>query len=157
MVEEDPVDRIVPCSYCGSNAELVDSARVYGRSYGLIWFCGPCHAWVGVHAGSKSHKPKGSLAKSQLRKLRQDAHAVFDPIWRVRSRVHAVPTKKARKSAYQELSLHMGIRFDDCHIAMFDETQCLAVIDFCLKWKEATTEVAASSDSSGPSKATTQE
>jgi hypothetical protein len=40
------------CDYCGQPALYTDSAVVYGRIYGMIYYCPPCHAWVGVHRGT---------------------------------------------------------------------------------------------------------
>lgn len=43
------------CPYCGERAEFVDSAEVYhGQSYGLIYLCRPCDAYVGCHECSSS-------------------------------------------------------------------------------------------------------
>ncbi len=68
------------CNYCNRNAVLVDSAEVYGRSYGgQVWYCRPCSAWVGAHPGGG---PKGTLAKAELRRLRMQFHAAFDRLWK---------------------------------------------------------------------------
>lgn len=36
----------VICDYCGKPARYVDSAVVYGKSYGMICHCPKCKAWV---------------------------------------------------------------------------------------------------------------
>ena len=55
----------IACDYCQASAELVDSKVIYGRSYGLMWLCRPCGAWVGTHEGTE--KPLGRLANADLR------------------------------------------------------------------------------------------
>lgn len=53
--------RIVICNYCGTPADFVDSSVVYhGHSFGMIYLCPRCGAYVGVHKGSD--KPLGRLA-----------------------------------------------------------------------------------------------
>ena len=42
--------RIVICDYCGTPADFVDSSVVYhGHSFGMIYLCPRCGAYVGVH------------------------------------------------------------------------------------------------------------
>lgn len=40
------------CPYCGRPTEFVDSSVIYGRSYGMIYLCRDCRAYVGVHKGT---------------------------------------------------------------------------------------------------------
>ena len=40
------------CPYCGNRTEYVDSSVIYGRSYGMIYLCWDCMAYVGVHKGT---------------------------------------------------------------------------------------------------------
>ena len=145
MASDQDEAREVLCPYCGVNAELVDSTRVYRRSYGKLWLCQPCQAWVGVHKDSRSNRPKGSLAKESLRKLRIEAHAVFDPTWGELLE-QGVSRRKARKLLYTRLADSLGIDFDECHIGMFDEDRCKRAIKICLGWQKAATEAAASSE-----------
>jgi len=37
------------CPYCKGETKYVDSSLVYGRSYGMMYLCEPCDAYVGVH------------------------------------------------------------------------------------------------------------
>lgn len=117
--------RIVHCNYCGQPAEYVDSSEIYGRSYGMIYLCRQCDAYVGVHKGTDC--PLGRLANAQLRLMKQAAHAAFDPLWqngRFRGR---------RKDAYRWLSQKMGIPEKLTHIGMFDIAECNQVINICKK------------------------
>ena len=109
------------CPYCLQPSKLEDSKVVYGRSYGLIYLCSPCHAWVGVHAGTKN--ALGRLANAKLRELKKSAHNAFDPIWK--------KGEMKRSKAYLWLAGAMGIDKDLCHIGMFSEDQCRQVIELC--------------------------
>ena len=71
--------RKVYCDYCGRETEYVDSKVIYGKSYGKIYLCRNCMAYVGVHKGTD--KPLGRLANAELRNWKKAAHAVFDPLW----------------------------------------------------------------------------
>lgn len=108
------------CPYCGAKTEYTDSSCVYGTSYGMIYICHPCKAWVGVHKGTD--KALGRLANASLRKAKMDAHKYFDQIWR--------SGRMSRSLAYAKLAAFMNIDIEDCHIGMFDEDQCSAVEDF---------------------------
>lgn len=109
----------IPCDYCQRNAPLVSSAVVYGKCYGPIYYCKPCHAWVGVHKGTTN--PLGRLANSCLRYWKKRAHAAFDPIWK--------SGDISRKEAYAWLGRNLGLRRHETHIGMFDVDKCKAVVE----------------------------
>lgn len=111
---------MIMCPYCNNATELVDSAEIYRRSYGMIYLCRPCDAFVGCHRGTT--KPLGTPANRKLRKRRIAAHNAFDPVWR--------SGKVKRKEAYKMLAEYMGIDGGKAHIAMFDEAQCEKVLNF---------------------------
>lgn len=113
--------RLVICPYCGRSAEFVDSSVVYGKSYGPIYLCRCCDAYVGVHAGSD--KPKGRLANAELRKWKIAAHNAFDPLWK--------SGQLSRKAAYKLLATRMGLPIERTHIGMFDVEQCKRVASIC--------------------------
>jgi hypothetical protein len=113
------------CPYCGAAPKLVDSAVIYnGVSYGMIWLCSPCDAYVGVHKGGKN-KPLGRLANAALREWKKKAHAAFDPIWK--------SNLKSRKEAYSWLSQALKIPRIYTHIGMFGVDTCKKVVEICLK------------------------
>lgn len=124
----EEVDRVVICPYCGVPAKLVDSLEVYGRSYGMIWLCRPCDAYVGVHFGHSTYKPLGTLAKKELRRLRQLTHQWFDPLWELKMKRDNVSKHEARRAAYEWLAEQLGISLEECHIGMFNEARCKHVI-----------------------------
>ncbi len=109
------------CDYCGQLAHLVDSSLVYGRSYGLIYYCAPCRAWVGVHKGT--NKPLGRLANAELREWKKKAHAAFDLLWK--------GGRMRRNEAYDWLSEQMKLPKKHTHIGMFDVDECKKVIEIC--------------------------
>lgn len=115
--------RTVSCDYCGQPAQFVDSAIVYGRSYGMIYYCPGCAAWVGVHKGTD--QPLGRLANAELRKYKRAAHATFDPIWQ--------SGRMRRNVAYAWLSERLGIPREETHIGMMDVDRCKQVIEICRK------------------------
>lgn len=113
--------RAVACDYCGQPAAyLPSSAALYasGKDYGPAWACMPCGAWVGCHKGTD--RPLGRLANADLRRLKIAAHAAFDPLWR--------RGLFDRGGAYAWLSDQMGLDIKDTHIGMFNEDQCVRVI-----------------------------
>lgn len=133
------VPPVVQCPYCRKPAKfhLTSEVIYHGRDYGPVFACMPCQAWVGAHRDSLL--PMGRLANAPLRRLKQDAHRAFDPLWRdlraaypeydsyTSERTSRVPNhlkQIARSMAYQWLSAHLGIPQDLCHIGMFDEEQC---------------------------------
>ena len=63
--------RKVYCDYCGRETEYVDSKVIYGKSYGKIYLCRNCMAYVGVHKGTD--KPLGRLANAELRNWKKAA------------------------------------------------------------------------------------
>lgn len=103
------------CPYCGEPSIYTDSAVIYGKSYGMIYLCKPCDAYVGVH------KPQptvalGRLANAELRAAKKLAHYYFDKLWK--------DGFMKRQSAYKWLSNELGIDPEHTHIGMFDVEQC---------------------------------
>ena len=94
--------RKVICPYCGAQADYTDSKNIYhGHSYGMIYICRACDAYVGVHSGSDM--PKGTLANAELRYWRRLAHAAFDPLWQ------SGAFYRRRNAAYSWLSEKMAL------------------------------------------------
>lgn len=113
--------RKVYCDYCGKRAEFVDSKIVYGKSYGMIYLCRHCMAYVGVHKGTD--KPLGRLADAELRCWKKAAHAAFDPLWKYGR------FKGFRNAAYGWLAGKMGLPREETHIGMFDVVKCKKAIN----------------------------
>lgn len=113
--------KIPMCPYCSNEAKLVDSAIVYGRSYGMIWDCRPCDAYVGVHKNSKDHAPLGRLANKELRELKKAAHAKFDPLWK--------SGEMSRTEAYQYMQEVLDLDKSKAHIGRLNADECKKLID----------------------------
>lgn len=111
----------VYCDYCGRKAEFVDSKVIYGRSYGMIYLCRNCMAYVGVRKGTR--KPLGRLANAELRSWKKAAHAAFDPLWKYGR------FKRHRDAAYRWLAEQMNLPLKQTHIGLFDIDQCRKVIE----------------------------
>ena len=119
MIDKDILAGLV-CPYCGRNTELIDSAEIYhGKSFGWMYICRPCDAYVGCKTGTK--ESLGRLANAELRKYKQAAHDVFDLIWK--------DNHINRTEAYTWLSQKLGIDRDFTHMGMFDVDQCKQVIE----------------------------
>jgi len=125
---QTPVKKPV-CPYCGGDSELVDSSIIYKTSYGPIYLCKPCWAYVGVHKGTNI--PLGRLANKELRLMKNVAHIAFDHLWGSKMDTQQISKHKARNESYRWLSEQMGLHKDDTHIGMFDVEQCLEVIRIC--------------------------
>jgi hypothetical protein len=109
------------CPYCDGHGVLTDSKKVYGVSYGMIYLCSNyprCDAYVGAH--KSGGQPKGTMARWQLRKLRIEAHFLFDPLW--------MNKKMKRNRAYALMGSLLDIPRSECHIGMMNEERCKVFI-----------------------------
>ena len=116
------VEQIVKCPYCLKSAVLVDSIKVfYRKSYGLIWLCEPCGAYVGTHKNSPTHAPLGRLANAELKLWKMKAHVAFDYTWQ--------SGKMSRKQAYAKMAEVMNMTKAEAHIGKFDVEECKRLVD----------------------------
>ena len=106
------------CPYCGRRTVLADSSEIYGRSYGPIYLCRPCRAYVGCHKGTTM--ALGRLANEELRLAKNQAHQVFDRLWQ--------ENLVSRHEAYRILAEELAINPDYAHIGMLDVAQCREVV-----------------------------
>lgn len=117
------------CEYCGGKVKLADASEVHGpKARGKIYLCTNCNACVGVHKGTT--KPMGTLANTVLRLKRQEAHRVFDAIWKTRG--------ITRSEAYGWLAGRMGLPKHRAHIAYFNVAQCDEAIRLCRDYEYET-------------------
>lgn len=108
------------CPYCKSETQYVDSAVIYGKSYGMIYLCKPCDAYCGVHKGTNN--ALGRLANKELRYWKKEAHKYFDLIWK--------EGHEKRGEVYKNLANHLKIPVEYCHIGMFSVKTCQEVVDW---------------------------
>jgi hypothetical protein len=107
------------CPHCGVESEYVDSARVYrGKSYGMIYDCRDCDAYVGVHRGTFT--PLGTMADRETRIWRMRAHDAFDPLWK--------SGRIDRRAAYGYMQKIMGMSPEQAHIARFNAEDCQRLV-----------------------------
>lgn len=111
---DDPYKNGSKCPYCEGLTAYVDSKRVYGKSYGMIYLCWPCKAWVGVHKGTDI--ALGRLADHELREAKKEAHKYFNMIY---EQGHL-----KRGEAYDWLCGTLQIPREETHIGMFDLELC---------------------------------
>lgn len=133
------MDRILSgliCPYCNEPTSYVDSSIIYGKSYGMIYLCQPCDAYVGVHKGTNNSL--GRLANKELRHYKKEAHFYFDQIAKTglinKICKEYIPNLGNRNKAYLWLSKKMKIDKEYCHIGMFDVEQCKEVIEICSEY-----------------------
>lgn len=112
------------CPYCGNTTQLTDSAEIYhGISYGMVYLCSPCNAYVGCHKGTA--KSLGRLANSDLREAKKRTHHYLDQLWQ--------PRVYRRPMVYQWLSDSLGINRDFTHIGMSNIKQCEKIIELSIR------------------------
>jgi hypothetical protein len=110
----------VVCQYCGKPALWTENSAIYGRNFGasyMVWLCQPCDAFVGCHQNTR--KPLGTMANAVLRKLRIQAHAAIDPLWK--------SGQFRRREVYRMLAAEFG---GEVHIGASDAARCLQIIEF---------------------------
>jgi hypothetical protein len=121
------------CPYCNQDSVFVDSKEVYPRSYGMIYLCRTCKAWVGVHKGTSN--ALGRLANVELREAKKEAHLYFDKLWS--AKIDQGHKKSfARNKAYEWLSQQMDTLIDETHIGWFDVDKCKKVVEICKPYVE---------------------
>lgn len=108
------------CPYCSQQSVYTDSVVIYGKSYGMVYYCKPCDAWVGVHK-TDNVTALGRLANAELRASKKLAHYYFDQLWK---KGHL-----SRQLAYKWLSKVLGTDPEYTHIGMFDAEQCNRVAE----------------------------
>lgn len=120
-IDELPIPK--KCRYCGNEVILTSNAEIYGKEYGngKCYLCRNCKSFVGIHTGTTI--PLGTLANADLRKARNEAHKLFDKLWKNPTRI------MTRYEAYKWLANKMGLKIEETHIAWFEIEQCKKVIE----------------------------
>ena len=130
-----PVLRGEVCPYCGQVPKLVDSIVIYRqKSYGMMYLCADCNAYVGVHKGT--NRALGRLANKELRSAKMDAHHWFDKIAMTDlcKTLLDGSSKHGRSAAYAWLAGKMQMPKEICHIGMMDVEQCRRVVSICQEY-----------------------
>lgn len=108
----------VPCPDCGGTMILKEGP--YGRYFGC-----KDPGCRGAHSATEEGLPRGIPGNVETRKWRQQAHSIFDTVWKSR--------KVSRFQCYLLLADYMSLSQDECHISLFDIEQCKKVIEFARK------------------------
>lgn len=92
-----------------------------------FWGCSRFPDCKAAHGAHPDGSPMGTPADTETKALRQQVHAVFDPL-----------CKKAgltRSESYRFLRHVMQMSGDDAHIAKFDKATCELAIERLATWK----------------------
>lgn len=118
----------IHCPYCGSKALLRPSSVVYGDAAlhprNPMYVCArypACNAYVAAHR--KTRLPMGTLADSELRHRRLEAHHAITSLqkeWGI-----------SKQQIYSLLRAELKLPGELTHIAMCSEYRCDQIIDYC--------------------------
>lgn len=118
----------IKCPYCGSRALLRPASVVYGEKaadpaapYYVCARFPACDAYVAAH--KKNCLPMGTLANSELRRKRIQAHAALDRLWE--------SGLMSKKQAYLWIQVELGLPEQEAHIGRFSTFRCEQVIQLC--------------------------
>jgi hypothetical protein len=123
---KNPLPPPLTCRYCGAPVEIKHNSFVYGTSYGdwpWLYICmsSTCGAYVGMHPFTAI--PLGIVADRGLRRLRNEAKSLLNPLWQTRG------APMNRTDAYGWLAQALGIPDrEQCHIGWFDDAKCIEAI-----------------------------
>lgn len=117
------------CPTCNRDAELVGGDVIYPHREDLhhkqFWKCPEHDAYVGCHPGT--NKPLGRLADAATRRLKLNAHAAFDPLWKTK--------RMTRSGAYSWLAGKLGISPGACHMGSMSDDNLRRVVVVCQEFK----------------------
>ncbi|MDC1266634.1 DUF3268 family zinc-finger domain-containing protein [Crocinitomicaceae bacterium] len=134
MIEVKEIRSGKLCPYCEVGTELVSGDIIYPyRSKDIprpkfldkkYYVCtNNKDHYVGTYKDNVT--ALGRLADAELRTLKSEGHAVFDPLWK------DLKTFKSQKDAYHWLSKEMNLSIEFTHFGMFSVTQCIKAIEKC--------------------------
>ena len=120
------------CPYCGSPVVLRSADGIYRENNNdtKLYVCSKypvCDAYVRVQAGTKNI-PLGSLANSELRALRIEAHRYFDQIHQ--------SGLMSKQEAYSWLANVLAAPMSYAHIGYLSEYYCRVVIEESKRFME---------------------
>lgn len=116
------------CPYCGRAVQLHPASYIYGddtiKPDSYLYVCNGypnhCDAYVGA---DQNRRPKGTLANSELRHKRIEAHRALDQIWKNRY--------MTKHETYAWLQTRLGLSGKEMHIGNFSDYYCGKVIQEC--------------------------
>lgn len=116
------------CPYCGSPVVYRTADGIYheNKNNTMLYVCShypKCDAYI--RANPQTGKPMGTLANSELRALRTEAHHYFDYLYK--------EGYMSRNDAYHWLADFIGVPHSKAHIGYWGEYYCNQVIERCKK------------------------
>ncbi len=127
------------CPYCKCGTKLVSGDEVYphiandqprpkflDKKYYMCLL--NSNHYVGTYKDNITSL--GRLADTELRKLKNQGHNTFDPLWKTKNYF------ESQKLAYNWLSKKMELPIEFTHFGMFTIEQCKRAIEYCKKIKE---------------------
>ncbi|MDO4762954.1 MAG: zinc-finger-containing protein [Flavobacteriaceae bacterium] len=121
------------CPYCDCETKLVRGDYIYPivkngvRPKYVDKFYYVCilnkNHYVGTYGDNK--RSLGRVADFELRKLKNQGHNIFDPLWKDEDYF------KSRKEAYEWLSKKMKLPLELTHFGMFNNEQCKMAVKYC--------------------------
>ena len=129
MKKNNKKNQIMKCPYCGKNVVFrsADGVSKENKFNTMLYVCSDypkCDAYVRVKPGTK--RPMGTLADSNLRALRTEAHFYFDQLHESGA--------MTKQQAYQWLAYKVSAPLSQAHIGYMREYYCQRVIEECKKW-----------------------
>lgn len=106
-----------PCAECGAPMILRDS------KYGLFYGCTAYPDCRGTHGAHPDGLPLGRPGNAETKRLRHQAHLLFDPFWTGPKAV------MSRGAAYRWLQNLFGLTEAEAHIGNFTADQCRTLIE----------------------------
>ena len=97
--------------------------KLRSGKHGTFWGCVTFPECRGAISCNEDGTPKGTPGNAETRAARQEAHKVFDRLWKAGA-------VKGRGAAYHWLQEVMGMTADEAHIGQFDAAQCGKVVEF---------------------------
>jgi len=111
LVEHDLI-----CPECSGPMKLGKGRFGIGYSCAQGW-----EKCKGSHGAHPDGAPMGTPANWRTRKLRSEAHEMFDRLWRKDAKGSS---KMSRSDAYAWMRSALGLDSDSGHISKFDSAQC---------------------------------
>lgn len=116
MIELHPTK----CNLCHGQVIYTSNSLIYGKEYGSgkMYYCTKCAAYVSTH---KEHPEEamGILANEEMRNTKIQCHRIFDKKWKDKNTSRS--RHLARRKAYRDLAIEMGIPVAECHFGYFDK------------------------------------
>jgi hypothetical protein len=132
------------CQYCECGTKLVAGDEVYAnwmketprpkfldKKY-YVCIKNNDH-YVGTY--SDNITSLGRVADIELRKLKNEGHNTFDPLWKEKTHF------KSQTKAYKWLSEKMNLPLEHTHFGMFTVEQCILAIEYCKNLKNIKNEI----------------